>query len=172
MDKTVVLNVVGLTQNFGAAYDAVAVTLGIRGKKSGQTSFACCNLFGQATYLVSSLVSMELSLMAGTFGMSGKLSSGGNLDSFRLQGVVARFLDPTFTCANLFWWYSMYSRWTMQSLPDRCIPQMAGKSPIFMPSLGLRSQLKPSRSSSLFNFWGPQHINSLQPVDCRGSKVG
>jgi len=45
--------------------------------------------------------------MAGTFGMS--VNSGGSLTDRSGSKVwdVARSLDPTFTCANLFWWYNM-----------------------------------------------------------------
>jgi len=79
---------------------------------------------------------------------------------------VARSLDPTFTCANLFWWYSS-ALGGLCSPPPRCIRRW--QAPIFMPSLGV-AITTPSRARFPYSISGVPNINSLQPVDCRAAK--
>jgi len=67
-------------------------------------------------------------------------------------------LDSNFTCANLFWWYNMYSSADYSVTPrpnyladGRKIPDVYSHPP------GLRDQLQKDLGTfPLFNFWGPK----------------
>ncbi len=71
---------------------------------------------------------------------------------------VAKAKDPTFTCANMFWWYNMYSS------VDYCVtprPQYFAdgrKMPdCYSFPMDIRHRLeKEIGTFPLFNFWGPQ----------------
>lgn len=65
--------------------------------------------------------------------------------------------DPSFTCANLFWWYNMYSSVDISVTPR---PQYAAdgrKLPdVYSHPAGLRDKLQKKLGTfPLFNFWGP-----------------
>ena len=70
---------------------------------------------------------------------------------------VAHSLDPTFTCANLFWWYNMYSTVDYAVTPRPMYPADGRKIPdIYTQPAQLRSQLQAELGQfPLFNFWGP-----------------
>ncbi len=70
---------------------------------------------------------------------------------------VARQRDPTFTCANLFWWYAMYSGadYTVTPRPmyladGRKVPDVWTNPPSLRDTL--QQELGPF---PLFKFWGP-----------------
>ena len=71
---------------------------------------------------------------------------------------AARKLDPTFTCANLFWWYNMYSSvdYSVTPRPNyladcRKIPDVYSHPP------QLRDHLQEHLGQfPLFEFWGPK----------------
>jgi len=78
---------------------------------------------------------------------------------------VARSLDPTFTCANLFWWYNMYSSVDYAVTPRPMYPADGRKIPdIYTQPEEMRSQLQAELGQfPLFNFWGPNtSIRSTQ----------
>jgi predicted AlkP superfamily pyrophosphatase or phosphodiesterase len=70
----------------------------------------------------------------------------------------ARALDPTFTCANLFWWYNMYSSVDVAVTPRPMYPADGRKLPdIYTQPAGLRTQLQEQLGTfPLFDFWGPR----------------
>jgi predicted AlkP superfamily pyrophosphatase or phosphodiesterase len=65
--------------------------------------------------------------------------------------------DPTFTCANLFWWYNMYSTATYAVTPRPMYPADGRKLPdIYTEPPELRAELQGKLGTfPLFNFWGP-----------------
>ncbi len=65
--------------------------------------------------------------------------------------------DPAFTCANLFWWYNMYSAATYAVTPRPMYPADGRKLPdIYTEPPELRAELQGRLGSfPLFNFWGP-----------------
>lgn len=70
---------------------------------------------------------------------------------------LARQRDPAFTCANLFWWYAMYSSADVTVTPRPIYPADGRKLPDLWtnpPRLrdALQRELGPF---PLFNFWGP-----------------
>lgn len=70
---------------------------------------------------------------------------------------VARSLDPTFTCANLFWWFNMYSSVDYAITPRPMYPADGRKLPdIYTRPVDLRFELQKELGQfPLFNFWGP-----------------
>ncbi|QEC53479.1 putative AlkP superfamily pyrophosphatase or phosphodiesterase [Anseongella ginsenosidimutans] len=75
----------------------------------------------------------------------------------------AKKLDPSFTCSKMFWWYNMYSTadYTLTPRPQyradgRKIPDVYSQPP------ELRDQMQKELGQfPLFNFWGPNtHIRS------------
>jgi len=70
---------------------------------------------------------------------------------------IARSRDSTFTCANLFWWYNMYSSVDYAVTPRPMYPADGRKIPDIYTQPGeLRSQLQSELGQfPLFNFWGP-----------------
>ena len=69
----------------------------------------------------------------------------------------ARTLDPAFTCANLFWWYNMYSSADYSVTPRPMYPADGRKLPdVFTQPARLRGELQEKLGTfPLFNFWGP-----------------
>lgn len=69
----------------------------------------------------------------------------------------ARALDPAFTCANLFWWYNMYSSVDYSVTPRPMYPADGRKIPDIHTHPGeLRSWLQQELGQfPLFEFWGP-----------------
>jgi predicted AlkP superfamily pyrophosphatase or phosphodiesterase len=70
----------------------------------------------------------------------------------------ARELDPTFTCANVFWWYNMYSTADYTCTPRPMYPADGRKLPDVYTAPGdLRDELQAKLGTfPLFNFWGPK----------------
>ena len=70
---------------------------------------------------------------------------------------AARALDPSFTCANLFWWYNMYSSVDYSVTPRPLYPADGRKLPdIYTAPAALRDELQGALGQfPLFKFWGP-----------------
>jgi predicted AlkP superfamily pyrophosphatase or phosphodiesterase len=70
----------------------------------------------------------------------------------------ARAIDPSFTCANLFWWYNMYSSADYSVTPRPMYPADGRKLPDVYTAPGdLRTELQTKLGTfPLFNFWGPR----------------
>ena len=78
---------------------------------------------------------------------------------------VAQRIDPTFTCANLFWWYNMYSTADYAVTPRPLYPADGRKLPdIYTQPMDLRDRLQQELGTfPLFEFWGPNaNINSTR----------
>ena len=69
----------------------------------------------------------------------------------------ARKKDPSFTCANLFWWYNMYSAADFAVTPRPMYPADGIKLPdIYTRPAPLRDELQKKYGAfPLFEFWGP-----------------
>jgi predicted AlkP superfamily pyrophosphatase or phosphodiesterase len=70
---------------------------------------------------------------------------------------AARSMDRTFTCANLFGWYNMYSSIDYSVTPRPMYPADGRKIPdIYTQPAGLRTELQAALGTfPLFDFWGP-----------------
>jgi predicted AlkP superfamily pyrophosphatase or phosphodiesterase len=70
---------------------------------------------------------------------------------------TAKQIDPNFTCANMFWWYAMYSKADYTVTPRPMYPADGRKLPdIWTNPPALRDQLQNELGQfPLFSFWGP-----------------
>ena len=70
---------------------------------------------------------------------------------------AARQIDPSFTCANLFWWYNMYSSADYAVTPRPMYPADGRKIPdVWTHPADLRQTLQRELGRfPLFQFWGP-----------------
>jgi predicted AlkP superfamily pyrophosphatase or phosphodiesterase len=71
---------------------------------------------------------------------------------------LARARDPGFTCANLFWWYNMYSTADYSVTPRPMYPADGRKLPdVYAHPARLRDELQAQLGTfPLFDFWGPR----------------
>ena len=65
--------------------------------------------------------------------------------------------DPEFTCAKMFWWYNMYSSATWSVTPRPMYPADGRKLPdVYSTPIELRDELQAKLGTfPLFSFWGP-----------------
>jgi predicted AlkP superfamily pyrophosphatase or phosphodiesterase len=70
---------------------------------------------------------------------------------------AARRRDPTFTCAQLFWWFNMYSTADLAVTPRPMYPADGRKLPdVYTQPPELRDELQAKLGTfPLFRFWGP-----------------
>jgi predicted AlkP superfamily pyrophosphatase or phosphodiesterase len=70
----------------------------------------------------------------------------------------ARQADASFTCANMFWWYNMYSTADYSVTPRPMYPADGRKIPdVYTSPSGLRDELQAALGTfPLFEFWGPR----------------
>jgi predicted AlkP superfamily pyrophosphatase or phosphodiesterase len=70
----------------------------------------------------------------------------------------ARARNPSFTCANLFWWFNMYSTVDVSVTPRPMYPADGRKLPdVYTSPPTLRDELQARFGTfPLFNFWGPR----------------
>ena len=71
---------------------------------------------------------------------------------------AARAIDPSFTCANLFWWFNMYSTVDVAVTPRPMYRANGLKLPdIYTSPARLRDDLQSALGTfPLFDFWGPR----------------
>jgi predicted AlkP superfamily pyrophosphatase or phosphodiesterase len=71
---------------------------------------------------------------------------------------TARAQDSSFTCANLFWWFNMYSTADYSVTPRPMYPADGRKLPdVYTRPSGLRHELQDRLGTfPLFDFWGPR----------------
>jgi predicted AlkP superfamily pyrophosphatase or phosphodiesterase len=86
----------------------------------------------------------------------------------------AKKRDPNFTCANMFWWYNMYSTVDISVTPRPLYPSDGRKLPdIHTHPMDLRSRLQQELGQfPLFSFWGPNaNIESTRWIAEASKKV-
>lgn len=71
---------------------------------------------------------------------------------------IAKNIDPSFTCANMFWWYNMYSTVDYSVTPRPIYTSYGTKIPdCYTFPTNLRDELQTMLGRfPLFNFWGPK----------------
>jgi predicted AlkP superfamily pyrophosphatase or phosphodiesterase len=162
MYKTVVLNVVGLTAGLMEAHAPFLRRWAAGGTCVPVTSVlpaVTCSV--QATYLTGVYPDSHGIVGNGWYfkdtcevrfwHQSNKLVQGAKLWD------EARRRDPSFTCANLFWWYNMYAATDVSVTPRPMYPADGRKLPdIYTQPAGLRPDLQQELGPfPLFEFWGP-----------------
>jgi len=71
---------------------------------------------------------------------------------------AARRRDPSFTCAQMFWWYAMYASADLVATPRPMYPADGRKLPdVWTRPASLRDELQGALGQfPLFDFWGPR----------------
>lgn len=162
MRKTVVLNVVGLTPGLlGSATPRLSrfVSEGTLASMRPVLPAVTCTV--QATYLTGAYPD-EHGIVANGWYFRDECDIRFWRQSNRLVQrpslwEKARALDPSFTCANLFWWFNMYSSADYAVTPRPMYPADGRKLPDVWTRPGdLRSALQAELGQfPLFSFWGP-----------------
>ncbi|MEK6480853.1 nucleotide pyrophosphatase/phosphodiesterase family protein [Catalinimonas sp. 4WD22] len=86
----------------------------------------------------------------------------------------AKKADPNFTCANMFWWYNMYSSADYSVTPRPLYPSDGRKLPdIYSHPMDMRDRLQQELGQfPLFSFWGPNaNISSTRWIADASKKV-
>ncbi|WP_297707015.1 alkaline phosphatase family protein [uncultured Eudoraea sp.] len=163
MNKTVVLNVVGLTSRLIGKHTPFIKSFLEKGELASiEPVLPAVTCTSQTTYLTGKWPSEHGIVGNGWYfkdecevkfwRQSNKLTQSDKLWDEMKE------LDRNFTCANLFWWYNMYSTVDYSVTPrpnyladGRKIPDIYSHPP------ELRDQLQQELGTfPLFNFWGPK----------------
>jgi predicted AlkP superfamily pyrophosphatase or phosphodiesterase len=163
MQKTVVLNVVGLTAELIArgapsiarwARDAVSVPV--------EAAFPAVTCTAQSDYLTGVYPDTH-----GIVGNGWYVRDDCEVRFWRQSNRlvlapkiwdIARAEDPSFTCANMFWWFNMYSSADVSVTPRPMYPADGRKLPdVYSTPAALREELQVRLGTfPLFDFWGPR----------------
>ncbi len=162
MKKTVVINVVGLTDRLIGEH-----TPRLAGWRSQTTQarirpqIPAVTCTAQSTYLTGQSPQAHGIVANGWYFRDDSeikfWRQSNHLVSTPKLWDIARAEDPTFTCANLFWWYNMYSSADYSVTPRPMYPADGRKLPdIYTQPADLREQLQADLGQfPLFKFWGP-----------------
>lgn len=161
MKKTVILNVVGLTPNllYRMTFLSKWAALGQVATINPVLPAVTCSV--QATYLTGKLPD-EHGIVANGWYFRDECEVKFWRQSNKLIQApkiweIAKEIDPSFTCANLFWWYNMHSSVDYAITPRPMYPADGRKIPdIYTKPVEVRSQVQEKLGQfPLFNFWGP-----------------
>jgi predicted AlkP superfamily pyrophosphatase or phosphodiesterase len=170
MNKTVVLNVVGLTPRLlRSGMPRVSAWAEGGAIAAIEPAFPAVTCTAQADYLTGAYPDRH-----GVVGNGWYVHEDAEVRFWRQSNRLvhapkiwdaARALDPSFTCANLFWWFNMYSTADYAVTPRPIYRADGRKFPdIYTTPADLRGELQ-SRLGTfpLFDFWGPRaSIRSTQ----------
>jgi predicted AlkP superfamily pyrophosphatase or phosphodiesterase len=162
MRPTIVINVVGLTPRMIGPDTPVLQRLATAGGlRELETAFPAVTCTAQTTFLTG-VAPREHGIVGNGWyfrelaevlfwRQSNRLVSGDRLWD------AAKRRDAAFTCANLFWWYNMYSTADIGVTPRPMYPADGRKIPdCYAAPSGLREELTARLGPfPLFNFWGP-----------------
>jgi len=162
MHKTVVLNVVGLTrQLIGVHTPRLQSFLAAGTGATIAPVFPAVTCPAQSTYLTGAWPEEHGIVGNGWYFREESEVRFWRQSNKLVQGEkiweTARRLDPSFTCAQLFWWYNMYAAVDVSVTPRPMYPADGRKLPdIYTQPAGLREALQQSLGTfPLFKFWGP-----------------
>jgi predicted AlkP superfamily pyrophosphatase or phosphodiesterase len=162
MYPTLVLNVVGLTPDLIGEHTPHLAAFARKGAQRPLrtiTPAVTCSV--QAT-LLTGLLPKDHGCVANGWYFRDLAEVGFWKQSNRLVGgekvwEAARRRDAAFTCAQLFWWYNMYSTADLAVTPRPMYPADGRKLPDVYTQPGeLREELQTALGTfPLFHFWGP-----------------
>jgi len=170
MNKTVVINVVGLTAKLlGPSTPRLSAWAAQARVTQIRPAFPAVTCTAQADYLTGRYPQQHGIVGNGWYSredcevrfwrQSNKL-----VDAPKVW-EAAKAADPSFTCANLFWWFNMYSTADYSVTPRPMYLADGRKLPdIYTSPANLREDLQSALGGfPLFDFWGPRaSIRSTQ----------
>ncbi len=165
MRKTVVLDVVGLTPSM-IGRGGTAPNLARFGADAAMAridaAFPAVTCTAQANYLTGRHPSQHGIVGNGWYSRDECEIKFWKQSNGLVQGPKvwdrARAIDPAFTCANVFWWYNMYSSVDYSVTPRPMYPADGRKLPdVYTTPPDLRGELQSQLGQfPLFDFWGPK----------------
>ena len=161
MQKTVVINVVGLTSDLLRHAPFLSGWTSEAGSASIAPVLPAVTCSVQSTYLTGLHPSAH-----GVVGNGWYFRDECEIKFWRQSNRLvqatklwdrAREIDSSFTCANMFWWYNMYSSVDYAVTPRPMYPADGRKLPdVWTNPPDLRCRLQEEFGQfPLFNFWGP-----------------
>lgn len=163
MHKTVVLNVVGLTPGLlGESMPALTRWAGQGTLARIKSAFPAVTCSAQADYLTGQLPTAHGIVGNGWYSREDAEVKFWKQSNLLVQAPkiyeTARAADPSFTCANLFWWFNMYSTADYSVTPRPMYPADGRKIPdVYTRPSSLRDELQSALGTfPLFEFWGPR----------------
>lgn len=163
MQKTVVLNVVGLTPRLIGEHTPFLKAWSAKARMATvQPVLPAVTCSVQATYLTGQTPDVHGAVANGWYFRDECEIKLWRQSNRLLQAPkiweVARQQDPTFTCANMFWWFNMYSTADYAVTPRPQYLADGRKLPdCYSQPAGLRDRLQAQLGTfPLFDFWGPR----------------
>ena len=163
MRKTIVINVVGLTPALVGPSTPNLSSWASGGKMATvQPVLPAVTCTAQATYLTGEHPAQHGIVANGWYFRDECEIKFWRQSNHMVQSPkiwdIARQIDPNFTCANLFWWYNMYSSADYSVTPRPMYPADGRKIPdIYTNPSELRAELNSQLGTfPLFDFWGPK----------------
>ncbi|GAA4835756.1 nucleotide pyrophosphatase/phosphodiesterase family protein [Algivirga pacifica] len=169
MNRTAVLNVVGLSSNLLAMMPFLSQWLDNNKYAKVQPAFPAVTTTAQYTYLTG-CAPKEHGIVGNGWYFREECEvkfwrQSANLVQQTTLWERLKEEDPSFTCANMFWWYNMYSSADFSVTPRPIYTADGRKIPdVYANPLSLRDRLQKKLGRfPLFEFWGPNtSINSSQ----------
>ncbi len=162
MKRTAVINVVGLTARaLGSATPGINDFVKGGMKAAIVPAFPAVTCTAQSTYLTGLLPSQHGIVANGWYHRELAEVQFWKQSNHLVQGrkiwEELRDLEPTFTCAKLFWWYNMYSTADYSITPRPMYPADGRKVfDIYTAPFSIRPEIKKSLGEFPFpTFWGP-----------------
>ena len=163
MHKTAVLNVVGLTPSLlGDAMPALSAWARTGTIARVKSAFPAVTCSAQSDYLTGQYPERHGIVGNGWYARDDAEIRFWKQANGLVQGSkiwhTARAADPAFTCANLFWWFNMYSDVDYAVTPRPMYPADGRKIPdVYTAPGSLRTELQTELGTfPLFEFWGPR----------------
>jgi predicted AlkP superfamily pyrophosphatase or phosphodiesterase len=162
MRRTVVMNVVGLTEAVLASAPRLTLWRAAGGLARVRAAFPAVTCTAQANYLTGRNPDAHGIVGNGWFERDESEVRFWRQSNRLVQAPklweAARARDASCTCANLFWWFNMYSTVDYSVTPRPMYPADGRKLPdVYTAPAGLRDELQQRLGTfPLFNFWGPR----------------
>jgi predicted AlkP superfamily pyrophosphatase or phosphodiesterase len=163
MKRTAVLNVVGLTPSMlGGSMPALSAWARKGSTARINSAFPAVTCSAQSDYLTGRYPDSHGIVGNGWYARDDAEIRFWKQSNMLVQGPkiwdAARAMDPSFTCANLFWWFNMYSGADYSVTPRPMYPADGRKIPdVYTRPSNLRDELQAALGTfPLFEFWGPR----------------
>jgi predicted AlkP superfamily pyrophosphatase or phosphodiesterase len=169
MHRTVVLCIVGLTPNLLPSMPKLTAWAKQGGMSRIKPAFPAVTCTAQSDYLTGQYPDTHGIVGNGWYSREDCEVRFWKQSNYLVQAPkvwdAARRADPSFTCANLFWWFNMYSSADYSVTPRPMYPADGRKIPdVYTAPGALRDELQADLGTfPLFEFWGPRaSINSAR----------
>ena len=170
MQRTVVLNIVGLTsRHIGENTPNIVSYMAAKPEIVIKPAFPALTCTAQSTYLTGKSVSEHGIVANGWYSRDLAEHQFWKQSNHLVEGPklweVLKEANPNFTCAKVFWWYNMYSSADFSVTPRPIYPSDGRKVfDVYTNPMGMREEIKEDLGPFPFpSFWGPNSgIESTQ----------